>query len=50
MSMNRDHNEWLSPVPNSRPFLSLPMLVRAFPQGLNELKLSLLHRPLNGQL
>ena len=34
MSMNRDHNEWLSLVPNSGPFLSLPVLVRAFPQGL----------------
>ena len=35
MSMNRDHNEWLSLVPNSGPFLSLPVLVRAFPQGLD---------------
>ena len=35
MSMNRNHNEWLSRVPNSRPFLSLPVLVRAFPQGLD---------------
>ena len=35
MSMNRNHNEWLSRVPNSEPFLSLPVLVRAFPQGLD---------------
>ncbi len=50
MSMNRNHNEWLSRVPNSRPFLSLPVLLRAFPQGLDKLKLSLLHRSVNGQL
>jgi hypothetical protein len=50
MSMNRNHNEWLSRAPNSRQCLSLPVLVRALPQGLDKLKLSLLHRSVNGQL
>ncbi|HEX4142963.1 MAG TPA: type IIL restriction-modification enzyme MmeI [Pirellulales bacterium] len=35
MSVVRHHNEWLSLVPNSGPFLSLPVLVQAFPQGLD---------------
>src|SRR6516165_8098694 len=35
MSITRDHNEWLSLVPNSGPFLSLPVLAQAFPQGLD---------------
>lgn len=35
MSITRHHNEWLSLVPNSGPFLSLPVLAQAFPQGLN---------------
>jgi hypothetical protein len=35
MSILREHNEWLSLVPNSGPFLSLPVLVQAFPQGLD---------------
>jgi len=35
MSMNRNHNEWLSRVPNSRQCPSLPVLVRALPQGLD---------------
>ncbi|MEP7217647.1 MAG: restriction endonuclease, partial [Bacteroidota bacterium] len=34
MSIARHHNDWLSLVPNSGPFLSLPVLVKAFPQGL----------------
>ena len=34
MSVARDHNEWLSLVPTSGPFLSLETLVRVFPQGL----------------
>ncbi len=34
MSIARHHHEWLSLVPNSGPFLSLPVLMRAFPQGL----------------
>lgn len=34
MSIARHHNEWLSLVPNSGPFLSLPVLMRVFPQGL----------------
>jgi hypothetical protein len=35
MSISRHHNEWLSLVPNSGPFLSLPVLTQAFPQGLD---------------
>lgn len=35
MSITRDHNEWLSLVPISGPFLSLPVLAQAFPQGLD---------------
>jgi len=34
MSTARHHNEWLSLVEVSGPFLSLPVLLRAFPQGL----------------
>jgi hypothetical protein len=34
MSVARDHNEWLSLVPTSGPFLSLETLLRVFPQGL----------------
>ncbi len=37
MSITRHHNEWLSLVPNSGPFLSLPVLVQTFPQGLDTL-------------
>lgn len=35
MSITRHHNEWLSLVPNSGPFLSLPVLAKTFPQGLD---------------
>jgi hypothetical protein len=35
MSITRHHNEWLSLVPNSGPFLSLPVLTQMFPQGLD---------------
>lgn len=35
MSIARHHNEWLSLVPNSGPFLSLPVLAQVFPQGLD---------------
>lgn len=35
MSITRHHNEWLSLVPNSGPFLSLPVLAQALPQGLD---------------
>jgi hypothetical protein len=35
MSITRHHNEWLSLVPNSGPFLSLPVLAQVFPQGLH---------------
>src|SRR6476661_1804877 len=34
MSIARHHAEWLSLVPVSGPFLSLPVLMEAFPQGL----------------
>jgi hypothetical protein len=34
MSIARHHNEWLTLVPNSGPFVSLPVLMKAFPQGL----------------
>jgi len=35
MSIARHHAEWLSLVPVSGPFLSLPVLLKAFPQGLD---------------
>src|SRR3990172_13250368 len=35
MSIARHHTEWLSLVPVSGPFLSLPVLMEAFPQGLD---------------
>lgn len=35
MSITRHHNDWLRLVPNSGPFLSLPVLALTFPQGLN---------------
>ena len=35
MSIARHHAEWLSLVPVSGPFLSLPVLLDAFPQGLD---------------
>jgi hypothetical protein len=34
MSTAKHHNEWLSLVPTSGPFLSLETLLRVFPQGL----------------
>lgn len=36
MSIARHHNEWLSLLEVSGPFLSLPVLMRVFPQGLEE--------------
>ena len=35
MSTAREHAEWLSLVPVSGPFLSMPVLLQAFPQGLD---------------
>lgn len=35
MSITRHHNEWLTLVPHSGPFLSLPVLTQAFRQGLD---------------
>ena len=35
MSIARHHNEWLSLLDVSGPFLSMPVLLRAFPNGLN---------------
>ena len=35
MSVARDHAEWLSLVESSGPFVSLPVLLRVFPQGLD---------------
>src|SRR5262245_58413320 len=35
MSIARHHAEWLSLVETSGPFLSLPVLARVFPQGLD---------------
>ena len=37
MSIPRHHAEWLSLVEVSGPFLSLPVLLRAFPQGLEDI-------------
>lgn len=34
MSIARHHSEWLSLVEVSGPFLSMPVLMRVFPQGL----------------
>jgi hypothetical protein len=36
MSIARHHTEWLSLTEVSGPFLSLPVLIRAFPQGLEK--------------
>lgn len=36
MSIARHHIEWQKLVEVSGPFLSLPVLMRAFPQGLEE--------------
>src|ERR1051326_7172269 len=36
MSIARHHTEWLSLMEVSGPFLSLPVLMRAFPQGLEK--------------
>ena len=35
MSMARHHAEWMSLVETSGPFLSMPVLMRIFPQGLD---------------
>jgi hypothetical protein len=35
MSVSRHHADWLSLLESSGPFLSLPVLLRAFPQGLD---------------
>ena len=35
MNVARHHAEWLSLVETSGPFLSLPVLLRVFPQGLD---------------
>ncbi|HEX2915467.1 MAG TPA: DNA methyltransferase [Chloroflexia bacterium] len=35
ISIARHHNEWLSLVEASGPFLSMPVLMRVFPQGLD---------------
>ena len=35
MSIAREHAEWLRLVESSGPFLSIPVLMRVFPQGLN---------------
>jgi hypothetical protein len=37
MSIARHHNEWFSLIEISGPFLSLPVLMRTFPQGLDAL-------------
>ena len=36
MSIARDHVEWLSLIEVSGPFVSLPVLMRIFPQGLEK--------------
>ena len=35
MSVARHHAEWLSLLEISGPFLSMPVLLQAFPQGLD---------------
>jgi hypothetical protein len=42
MSIARHHNEWLSLLEVSGPFLSMPVLMRVFPQGLDALDRDLL--------
>ncbi len=42
MSIARHHTEWLSLTEVSGPFLSLPVLIRAFPQGLEKVDPALL--------
>ncbi|CAN7180219.1 Eco57I restriction-modification methylase domain-containing protein [Caballeronia sp. LjRoot31] len=37
MSIAHQHNEWLSLIEVSGPFLSLPVLLKVFPQGLDAL-------------
>lgn len=34
MSIARHHADWLNLVPSSGPFVSMPVLMRTFPQGL----------------
>ena len=36
MPMSRHHAEWLSLIEVSGPFLSMPVLLRVFPQGLDQ--------------
>ena len=36
MSVSRHHADWLSLVESSGPFLSMPVLLRVFPQGLEQ--------------
>lgn len=36
MTIPRHHTEWLSLLDISGPFLSLPVLLRAFPHGLDQ--------------
>ena len=36
MTVARDHLDWLSLVETSGPFLSIPVLLRVFPQGLDK--------------
>lgn len=37
MSQNTHHHDWLSLIEISGPFLAVPVLKEAFPQGLEEL-------------
>ncbi|HLI71204.1 MAG TPA: DNA methyltransferase [Ktedonobacteraceae bacterium] len=43
-SIEREHNEWLSLLPTSGPFLSMPVLKRVFPNGLDGVEPDLRHR------
>ncbi len=36
MNVSRHHADWLSLVEVSGPFVSLPVLLRVFPQGLDQ--------------
>ncbi len=38
MSLDQLHNEWLSLIEISGPFLAVPVLKEVFPQGLEELE------------
>lgn len=49
MTPSRYHAEWLNLVENAGPFVSLPVLLKAFPHGLDELRESAPRRAVREQ-